>query len=88
MDAKLIRKRGKVEMKVIDCDQRGLICEDGSIPPWNEIDAIGKIEHLGREMTWATYYLRRRGESKNIRLPALGRFPLFGDERKEEREMA
>jgi hypothetical protein len=71
---------------LIDCDQRGLILQNGVVLPWTEIEEIGKCEHLGRELTWSSYYLRERGSAKSVKVSALGGFKLMWNEAKAKRE--
>lgn len=47
---------------------------------------IGKTEYPCREWTWASYYLRKKGDSGNKKLLTLGGFSLFNNQVKEEKE--
>lgn len=69
-----------MKIDLLDVNDAGLILKDGSIIPWTEIDVIGKCEHPCSGCTWAHYYLRKKGNPQNYRIPTLGGFSLFEDE--------
>ena len=75
-----------MKIDLIDCNSNGLILRGGTILSWQEVEKIGKCEHLGRELTWAIYYLRKNGCNNNIKISTLGGFPWVLNETKMRRE--
>ncbi len=67
-----------MKLDLSDVTEAGLILRDGSMTPWMEIEVVGKCEHPCSDSTWAHYYLRKRGDHRNYKIPALGGFNWFG----------
>ena len=74
----------KLDVKIRDCNENGLILENQSLLPWSEITAIGKCEHLGGEFVWSSYYVRTRKWPKNISVISFG-FPIFQNQIQEKK---
>ena len=67
-----------MKLDLSDVIQGGLLLRNGSMIPWAEIEVIGKCEHPCSDYTWAHYYLRKKRDRRNYKIPALGGFNWFG----------
>ena len=61
-------QRGSNKLKLLDCNEKGLIFADGTVFPSHEIEVIGKTEYPLVETTRVVYYLRRKAKSRNVEL--------------------
>jgi len=73
-------------MKIVDCNSSGLVFADETPLPWGDIGAIGKCEYPGRDLPWEFFYIRRKADSKNFRVPTLRRFSFLSDDVKDKNE--
>ena len=73
-----------MKLDLLDVTKTGLLLRDGSMIPWAEIEVIGKCEHPCSNFTWAHYYLRKKGDHRNYKIPVLGGFNWFGLKRGDQ----
>lgn len=74
------------KLLIADANEQGITTKAGEIMPWHKIQALGKIDYPGRELPWASFFLRKRRDCKNLSLPTLCRFSFVLDSAKDDSE--